>query len=54
MKISKKIKQNVVDEINTYALDALLETADSIQSDLLDSQTIPFDTRNTRRKYFCR
>ena len=46
MKISKKIKQNVVD--------ALLETADSIQSDLLDSQTIPFDTRNTRRKYLCR
>ena len=54
MKISKKIKQNVVDEINDYARDALLETADAVQSDLLDSQTIPFDTRNTRRKYLSR
>ena len=54
MKISKKIKQTVVDESNDYARDALLEPADSIQADLFDSQTIPFDTRNTRRKYLCR
>lgn len=54
MKIIKKIKQNVIDEINDYALDALLEIADAVQSDLLDSQTIPFDTRNIRRKYLCK
>lgn len=54
MKIIKKIKQNVIDEINDYALDALLETADAVQSDLLESQTIPFDTRNIRRKYLCK
>lgn len=44
MKVTSKINYKALKEIHELAIDALVETADAVKSDLVDSQTMPFDT----------
>lgn len=44
MKVTSKIYAGKVKAIDNKAMQSLLETADALKSDLIQSQTMPFDT----------
>jgi hypothetical protein len=44
MKVTSKVYVGKVKEIDMKAMQSLLETADALKSDLIQSQTMPFDT----------
>lgn len=44
MKVTSKVYVGKVKEIDRKAMQSLLETADALKSDLIQSQTMPFDT----------
>lgn len=44
MKVTSKVYVGKVKEINNKAKQCLVETADALKSDLMQSQTMPFDT----------
>lgn len=44
MKVTSKVYVGKVKEIDRKAIQSLLETADALKSDLIQSQTMPFDT----------
>lgn len=44
MKVTSKVYVGKVKEIDEKAIQCLVETADALKSDLMQSQTMPFDT----------
>ena len=44
MKVRVKIDYDAINVTRNVAIDALCKTADAIKSDLVSSQTMPFDT----------
>ena len=44
MKVTSKVYVGKVKEIDNKAIQCLVETADALKSDLMQSQTMPFDT----------
>ena len=44
MKVTGKVYKDAVEKINKIAQDNLVKTADAIRTDLVQSQTMPFDT----------
>ncbi len=44
MKVTSKVYVGKVKEIDNKAIQSLVETADALKSDLMQSQTMPFDT----------
>ena len=44
MKVTSKVYVGKVKEIDRKAMQALVQTADALKSDLIQSQTMPFDT----------
>lgn len=44
MKVTSKVYVGTVKRIDRKAIQSLVETADALKSDLIQSQTMPFDT----------
>ncbi len=44
MKVTSKVYVGKVKQIDNKAIQCLVETADALKSDLIQSQTMPFDT----------
>ena len=44
MKVTSKVYVGKVKEINNKAISCLVKTADALRTDLIQSQTMPFDT----------
>ena len=44
MKVVGKVNAGKVKQINAQSIEALLKTADALKTDLIQSQTMPFDT----------
>jgi hypothetical protein len=44
MRVTSRINQNAFKRINRVVQDSMIETADALKSDLVQSQTMPFDT----------
>lgn len=44
MKVNVKLNYREIENIKGIALQSLVETADAVKSDLVQSQTMPFDT----------
>lgn len=44
MKVKVKLNQKNINYIDKILIDSLVETADAIKSDLIQSQTMPYDT----------
>ncbi len=50
MKVTSKINFKNISAINKLAIEALVETADALETNLRKSKTIPFDTGNLQNK----
>lgn len=44
MKVKVKLNQKAISYVNKILTDSLVETADAIKSDLIQGQTMPYDT----------
>ncbi len=52
MRVTSRINPRAFKEINEITKDCLLETADALQSDVQQSQTMPFDTGELQNRSF--
>ena len=50
MKVSSSVNKSKMKEINKNAITCLIKTGDALKSDLIRSQTMPFDTGNLQNR----
>lgn len=50
MKVTSKINAKGISFVNNLATESLVETADSLKTDLKKSKTVPFDTGNLQNR----